>query len=834
MKLMRIQIESFAKWKNQTWELSNATMLFGLNEAGKTTILLFVESVLFGFRTPIEDRASGSLLFTDNENRWYIERRQGRTKSGELIVTCNGERIDPSAFLPHIDLPAFRHLYRIDLEQLQHMDDADPEEMNRLLFDTSLTGVLSLFERQKELRKSSMALFKPKGRKTEINVIAKEMDQTKRLLGNWNEKLDRYGLLREELKETDREIKQASAVETTLQEEQKTLELKQLLAPLAGKWGETHSALEKETKLPEHANKAFESLQKNLSQLEKETEIIEAKLEEPEAVSYSQADITELGNLIESFAKADMFERQQTESNREMEQLKEEILSLIDSVPKDVNLEQVGVSPPLVKRLEDLNEQHRQLKMEEKQLEKQQTQSGSDKSAGILKYLPYGFLAAGSLALLFQEWISGGLFLLIGIGLLISNLSNVNKESSTSSLNAMKKDWEELFENIDHWCDDAGLPYGLDLHTYQYALKTAEKCHDLKQRKERAEKIKLEAESWISQKKQEASSWTRKTDASSAEQLQALKSIHAQAVESVNARREKELKQAEYRERIQEMNIKINQMKRELQEWLLAAGADTEQEFWKVYQKDEELRKLKQDAVETWQQICAVVPNETTRNQLLEEIFAEKFIEKRAVPQERLNDASSKKEALYEKRTELTIELKQMEEGGTYAQLQQKYEQQKQELTSLVKRWAVYETAVMLVDDVRDVYEKEKQPNVLKDAESRFAKMTEGRYKHVHVPVGEKKFLVEREDGKTFAPADLSRGTRELLYVSLRLALIKEHPSLPICLDEAIVNMDQPRRNALWKELASVAKDHQVLFFTCHEHIMKEWETELQGIVYKL
>lgn len=840
MKLMRIQIESFAKWQNQTWELSNATMLFGLNEAGKTTILLFIESILFGFRTPITDRACGSLLFSDNENRWYIERRQGRTKAGELVVTCNGERMAPKDFLSHIDLATFRHLYRIDLEQLQKMEDANPEEMNRLLFDTSLTGVLALFERQKELRKSSLALFKPKGRKTEINVLSKELDQTKKYLKDWDDKLDQYGMLREELKKTESAIIDTEKEETDLQESRQLLEVKQLLSPLAGKWKETRPALEKEEKLPEHAIKSFEALNSSIHQLKEELSIIKAKLKQPEKERYSDKELSRLSNLIESFSKAGMFEHQLGEAEKEMDNLQLEMDTLKESVPGDVDLKEIRYSPPLLKRIEDLTDQQRSLKLEEKQQEKEQREkSVPDQSNNLMKYLPLGFFAAGGAALIFGEWVSAILFTLLGGGILLYYLFFSSKKKSSnpemeSTLESVKKDWEKFHHELDEWCDDAGFTYGLDLHTYRYTLEAAKKWQDLNQRKNHLQKQYQEAASWISRHNQEASLWTGDNERSSSEQLQDLKLIYAQAMEALSIRKQQEQKQEEYKERINELNANLEQLNNELQVWVQAAGAEDEREFWKVAQSDEELRKEKRTAMETWHQICAVAPNEAMRESLLDEIYTDNIVENSEALQIKTADLKKKKEELYERRTELSIELKRMEQGGTYAELQQKYEQQKIELASLVNRWAVYETAAMLVDDVRDVYEKEKQPNVLKDAESRFAKMTEGRYSHVHVPVGEKKFLVEREDGKTFAPADLSRGTRELLYISLRLALIREHPSLPICLDEALVNMDQPRRNALWKELRSVAGEHQVLFFTCHEHILKEWEQELQGIVYKL
>lgn len=839
MKLLRIQIESYAKWKNQTWELGDATLLYGLNEAGKTTILSFVESVLFGFRTQVSDRSAGSLLFDDHGKRWYIERRQGRTKTGEVKITCNGERMDSASFINHIDLAAFRHLYRIDLDQLQLMEDGDPEEMNRLLFDTSLSGVLSLFTRQKELKKNSLELFKPRGRKTEINVLTKNMDDTKRMLDEWSNKLDRYGVLREKRKEIQALIKETAEKEKKLQERKQRKEVKELLLPLAGKWEETSPSLQEEEVLPEYARDSYEQLKKSIQLLKEEIAVQEAKLPELQDIPYTQEELSELSALIETFAKADIYEEQLADSSREKERIERELSSLEQTIPDDIDINRIRYSPPLLRRLDDLTEQYRDLKHEEKQLEKKERDSASSPhSDKWMKYLSAGLFAAGAGTLIFGEWLSSILFVLLGSGVLGYFIFFSSKEStakaSSSELTDLQKEWEKLHTEIDRWCDDAGFIYGLDIHTYRYVLESSKKWQELQQQKQKELKKNQEAAAWITRHKQQASLWTEKVDRSVKELVQDLKLKYAETLQNFDKMKQDRRKKENLEEVIKELQAKLLQKEDEINKWLETAGVKEEQQFWKVMENDAVLREKKQSARDTWQQICAVAPNESLRNELLEEIVAEEGGESESNIEEKTAEVKKELEELYEKKTELTIEIKQMEQGGSFAELQQKYEQEKTALSALVKRWAVYETASMLVDDVREVYEKEKQPDVLKDAEARFTRMTDGKYIHVHVPVEKKHFIVERDDGRTFTPSELSRGTRELLYVSLRLALIKEHPALPICIDEALVNMDHPRRHALWKELSIVAKDHQVIFFTCHTHIKKEWMEEIRGIVYEL
>ena len=72
----------------------------------------------------------------------------------------------------------------------------------------------------------------------------------------------------------------------------------------------------------------------------------------------------------------------------------------------------------------------------------------------------------------------------------------------------------------------------------------------------------------------------------------------------------------------------------------------------------------------------------------------------------------------------------------------------------------------------------------------------------------------------------MSRGTREQLFLSLRLALASSYARrgspLPLVLDDVLVNFDADRAKAAAAVLRDFAAEgHQLLVFTCHEHIHK-------------
>jgi hypothetical protein len=84
--------------------------------------------------------------------------------------------------------------------------------------------------------------------------------------------------------------------------------------------------------------------------------------------------------------------------------------------------------------------------------------------------------------------------------------------------------------------------------------------------------------------------------------------------------------------------------------------------------------------------------------------------------------------------------------------------------------------------------------------------------------------LVENADGQSLPVDVLSRGTREQLFLSVRLALVatfaRRGVNLPMVLDDVLVNFDVGRAQKAAEVLSEfAAAGHQLLFFTCHEHI---------------
>ena len=84
MRIERLDIYGYGKWVDTTFNLSKDVHLFyGMNEAGKSTLMSFMHSILFGFPT----RNSALLRYEPRESSRYGGRITATDpRFGEVII----------------------------------------------------------------------------------------------------------------------------------------------------------------------------------------------------------------------------------------------------------------------------------------------------------------------------------------------------------------------------------------------------------------------------------------------------------------------------------------------------------------------------------------------------------------------------------------------------------------------------------------------------------------------------------------------------------------------------------------------------------------------------
>ena len=146
-----------------------------------------------------------------------------------------------------------------------------------------------------------------------------------------------------------------------------------------------------------------------------------------------------------------------------------------------------------------------------------------------------------------------------------------------------------------------------------------------------------------------------------------------------------------------------------------------------------------------------------------------------------------------------------------------------EQLREDAREWSRLTIAGLILERTQRKFEQERQPSVIRHAEEFFSNVTGQRYTRLYAPVGEQSITVTDAAGRNRRPPELSRGTREQLYLALRFGLIREFGEhaerLPVVVDEALVNFDPERASLAASAFARLSETNQVLVFTCHRTI---------------
>jgi uncharacterized protein YhaN len=125
-------------------------------------------------------------------------------------------------------------------------------------------------------------------------------------------------------------------------------------------------------------------------------------------------------------------------------------------------------------------------------------------------------------------------------------------------------------------------------------------------------------------------------------------------------------------------------------------------------------------------------------------------------------------------------------------------------------------------------FREENQGPILARANALFPKLTTDAYVALKVANGEGDEPVlrcVRKDGEEVGVDGLSDGTKDQLYLALRLASLlhfAEHNApLPLVLDDCLVHFDDDRARAALGVLGEVSRSFQILFFTHHKRLVE-------------
>lgn len=147
-------------------------------------------------------------------------------------------------------------------------------------------------------------------------------------------------------------------------------------------------------------------------------------------------------------------------------------------------------------------------------------------------------------------------------------------------------------------------------------------------------------------------------------------------------------------------------------------------------------------------------------------------------------------------------------------------------LREALERYARLRVAWQLLVRQIEEYRRTNQDPVLRRASEHFRCLTRGAFAGLGIGYGEKdRPVIEAlRGGEERVGVDgLSDGTRDQLYLAIRVASLEKHleshGEVPVVLDDLLVHFDDDRAEATLHVLADLARRTQVILFTHHLHI---------------
>ena len=143
-----------------------------------------------------------------------------------------------------------------------------------------------------------------------------------------------------------------------------------------------------------------------------------------------------------------------------------------------------------------------------------------------------------------------------------------------------------------------------------------------------------------------------------------------------------------------------------------------------------------------------------------------------------------------------------------------------EELEELKRRYSALTLALEALSEANTKLQTRFSPEVSRLAGEIMSRLTEGRYDRLYFDKGFDAAAREEGDVETHNVITLSDGTADEIYLSLRLAMCElilggDDPC-PIVLDDALANFDDCRCRRALEVLLDMAKERQIIIFSCH------------------
>ena len=394
MKLIELHIYGYGKLEDYVIKsVGHLQIFYGENEAGKSTIMSFIHSILFGFPA----KQSADMRYEPKNNPKYggkikaffpgrgvavIERVKGKA-TGDVTVsledgTIGGEEL-LKELLKRMDKSIFQAIFSFNVHGLQNIHAMKGEELGRYLFSAGTLGTDKLFNTESLLLKEMEQRFKPSGKRPLLNEKLKELKEVQTSLKNAEQQNEKYSELmskrdglNNKIAQLETEISKLEQKGVKLREYKRNEKLVIEAAALEGKIKEHDLSF-----FPEDGLNRLEKLDEQLKLVQARILRIKEKhdhfLKELER-GRPDFDLlgmeTEIEARIENLPLYDQLKQEKRLLESKLEEITEEISQLNDKLYKDFNeenIQEINTSIFIKEKAENI--QHSEQRLMDKKLE---------------------------------------------------------------------------------------------------------------------------------------------------------------------------------------------------------------------------------------------------------------------------------------------------------------------------------------------------------------------------------------------------------------------------------------------------------------------------------
>lgn len=185
-----------------------------------------------------------------------------------------------------------------------------------------------------------------------------------------------------------------------------------------------------------------------------------------------------------------------------------------------------------------------------------------------------------------------------------------------------------------------------------------------------------------------------------------------------------------------------------------------------------------------------------------------------------LKDISDASTTLYQ----LQRELDALTKGRDAAGAASRRREAAAELLAISEDWLLRSAAALLARRVVELHRAKVQDPMVARAGELFALATADAFAGLGIDYGdqdEPTLVARRASGERVPLSGLSEGTRDQLFLALRLALLERRASepLPFIGDDLLASFDERRTLATLRLLAAAGRQRQMILFTHHRHV---------------